>query len=167
MRNVQVNIVGPAGDELPAGVEGDPGAVADGLGLVDARTTFGADKVLRLSSGTALGQPVTGYEIHHGRLDVGAGDPFPGGVREGAVSATMWHGSLESDGFRQVFLAEVAARVGRVREPSGVLFAERREARLDLLGDLVEQHLDVEALLDLATTGAPAGLPLLPPGAGR
>jgi adenosylcobyric acid synthase len=79
----------------------------------------------------------------------------------------MWHGSLESDGFRQAFLAEVAARAGRSRPPSDVVFAERREARLDLLGDLVEQHLDVDALLDLARRGAPAGLPVLPPGAGR
>jgi adenosylcobyric acid synthase len=48
-----------------------------------------------------------------------------------------------------------------------VVFARLREARLDLLGDLVEQHLDVGALLDLARTGAPAGLPVLAPGADR
>jgi adenosylcobyric acid synthase len=48
-----------------------------------------------------------------------------------------------------------------------VVFGERREARLELLGDLVEQHLDIDALLDLARSGAPAGLPMLPPGAQR
>jgi adenosylcobyric acid synthase len=148
----------------PDGVEGPAGAAAEGLGLVAAHTAFGEDKVLRLPTGTALGHPVGGYEIHHGRLRVDDGDPFPGGARDGAVFATMWHGSLESDGFRQAFLAEVAACVGRTRSPSGVVFAERREARLDLLGDLVEQHLDVDALLELARSGAPAGLPLLPPG---
>jgi adenosylcobyric acid synthase len=79
----------------------------------------------------------------------------------------MWHGSLESDGFRQAFLAEVAARAGRNRRPSAVVFAERRETRLDLLGDLVEQHLDVDALIELARSGAPAGLPMLAPGADR
>jgi adenosylcobyric acid synthase len=151
----------------PDGVEGPPGAEADGLGLVAARTVFGTDKVLRLPTGTALGQPVRGYEIHHGRLEVEQGEAFPGGVREGAVFATMWHGSLESDGFRQAFLGEVADRAGRARTPSDVVFADRREARLDLLGDLVEQHLDVEALLDLARSGAPRGLPLIPPGADR
>ena len=36
-------------------------------------------------------------------------------------------------------------------------FPEARERRLDLLGELVEEHLDVEALLDLATRGAPSG----------
>ncbi|MCZ4500002.1 MAG: cobQ, partial [Marmoricola sp.] len=82
----------------PEGTEGTVGAGAYGLGLVDANTTFGADKVLRLPSGSGLGQPVHGYEIHHGRFTVETGEEFPGGVRSGAVFATMWHGSLESDG---------------------------------------------------------------------
>jgi adenosylcobyric acid synthase len=149
------------------GVEGDAGADVPGLGLLDARTTFRADKVLRQSSGTALGHPVTGYEIHHGVFEVGDAEAFPGGGSVEGVFATMWHGSLESDGFRQAFLSEVAARVGRTRRPSGVVFAERREARLELLGDLVEEHLDVDALLDLARSGPPAGLPGLPPGSRR
>ena len=151
----------------PDGVEGAPGASVAGLGLLDLATTFGVEKVLRLSDGTALGQPVSGYEIHHGRMTPGDTDPFVGGGRSGGVFATMWHGSLESDGFRQAFLAEVGARTGRTRSASGVVFGERREARLDLLGDLVERHLDVDALLELARTGAPAGLPVLPPGAQR
>jgi adenosylcobyric acid synthase len=151
----------------PEGVEGEPGADATGLGLLDARTTFRADKVLRLPSGTALGHPVTGYEIHHGALEVGDVDAFPGGGTADGVFATMWHGSLESDGFRQAFLVEVAARVGRTWRASDVVFAERREARLELLGDLVEEHLDVHALLDLARSGPPQGLLVLPPGSSR
>jgi adenosylcobyric acid synthase len=157
------------GDRItdPEGVEGAPGADVAGLGLLDARTTFGADKVLRLSSGTALGHPVSGYEIHHGSLEVGEVEAFPGGGATDGVFATMWHGSLESDGFRQAFLGEVAARVGSTRKPSSVLFADRREARLELLGDLVEEHLDVDALLDLARSGPRSSLPMLPPGSSR
>jgi len=153
--------------EDPGGLEGPPGTVADGLDLIDATTTFATDKVLRLSTGTAYGQPVAGYEIHHGRLVVGETDAFPGGGAAGGVFATMWHGSLESDGFRQAFLGDVVRRVGLTWRPSSVVFAERREARLDLLGDLVEEHLDVTALLDLARSGAPASLPILPPGSTR
>jgi adenosylcobyric acid synthase len=151
----------------PAGVEGSAGAFAEGLGLLDVTTTFEMEKVLRLPSGTAYGQPVSGYEIHHGRLTRGSADDFPGGARSDNVFATMWHGSLESDGFRQALLAEVASIAGLTRVPSGVSFPERREARLDLLGDLVEEHLDVDALLSLAETGAPTGLRVLPPGATR
>lgn len=152
--------------EDPVGVEGILGAAADGLGLLQVRTVFGSEKVLRLVSGTGLGQPVSGYEIHHGQLVVDGGSPFPGGVRAGSVLGTMWHGSLESDGFRQAFLAEVAAASGLIRVPSQVAFEERRTARLDLLGDLVEEHLDVDALVRLVTGGAPTGLPVLGPAGG-
>jgi adenosylcobyric acid synthase len=153
--------------EDPIGVEGPPGSSATGLRLLDLSTMFGSEKVLRLSTGAGFGHPVSGYEIHHGQVRWGNVEPYPGGGRTDGVYATMWHGSLESDAFRSAFLADVAARAGRMRHPSGVVFAERREARLDLLGDLVEEHLDVDALVDLATSGAPAGLPLLPPGATR
>ena len=146
----------------PHGVEADAGAAVEGLGLLDVRTDFTPGKTLRLPSGTALGVPAAGYEIHHGRVTVGGGaEEFLGGARAGNVFGTMWHGSLEGDELRGAFLA---AALGR--RPSGVSFAAARERRLDLLGDLVEQHLDVEALLGLARAGAPAGLPVLPPGTG-
>ena len=122
----------------------------DGLGLLDVDTDFAADKVLRLPDGDALGAPARGYEIHHGRVTSASGEPFLGGARAGHVFGTMWHGSLEDDEFRQAFLAEVAHAAGRARTPSAASFAAARERRLDLLGDLVEEHLDVDALLDLA-----------------
>ena len=151
----------------PDGVEGAAGADEPGLGLLDVTTTFGAEKVLRLPHGEALGAPAHGYEIHHGRITRDAGEEFLGGARSGAVFGTMWHGSLEGDGLRRALLAEVATAAGVTYEPSSVSFAALRERRLDLLGDLAEEHLDVEALLDLATCGAPAALPALEPGASR
>jgi adenosylcobyric acid synthase len=36
---------------------------------------------------------------------------------------------------------------------------------LDLLGDLVEEHLDTAGLRRLIESGPPPGLPFLPPGA--
>jgi adenosylcobyric acid synthase len=149
----------------PIGVEGIPGASVEGLGLLDVTTTFAADKALRLASGRALGAGASGYEIHHGRITRGSAEEFLGGASSGCVYGTMWHGSLESDAFRRAFLIEVARRAGRAYEPSAISFGERREARLDLLGDLVEKHLDVDALLELAMSGAPNGLVVLPPGA--
>ncbi|MDT0202206.1 cobyric acid synthase [Nocardioides sp. AE5] len=151
----------------PDGVEGTPGAAVEGLGLLDVTTTFAAEKVLRLPTGSALGAMTSGYEIHHGRITRGSGEEFLGGARSGAVFGTMWHGSLEVDAFRQAILAQAASAAGRERQPSGVSFAERREARLDLLGDLVEAHLDVDALLALAGNGAPGDLRALEPGASR
>ncbi|KLO29597.1 cobalamin biosynthesis protein CobQ [Mycolicibacter heraklionensis] len=136
----------------PQGIEGAPAEVA-GLGLLDVETCFAADKVLRLSDG--------GYEIHHGRITRGDGaGEFPGGARAAQVFGTMRHGALESDALRTAFLR---ATLGL--EPSGVSFPAARERRLDLLGDLIEEHLDVDALLELAGGGPPTGLPFLPPGA--
>ena len=152
----------------PDGVEGEPGARAEGLGLLDVRTEFAAAKVLALPRGSGLGAATSGYEIHHGRVTRGAGvEEFLGGARSEAVFGTMWHGSLEGDAFRTAFLAEVARLRGLPWRPSGVSFPAARERRLELLADLVEEHLDLDALLRLARGGAPDGLPLLPPGASR
>lgn len=159
----------------PDGTEGRPGARVAGLGLLGLTTRFAPEKVLRLPTGRDLGQDVSGYEIHHGRITRGDDDDeFIGGSRRGRVFGTMWHGTLESDGFRSAFLAEVArgggaagdGRAGGVREASGVSFERARQARLDLLADLAEEHLDLDALLELARAGAPA-MPLLEPGASR
>lgn len=144
----------------PDGVEGGVEQVA-GIGLLDVETHFSAKKVLRLPHGSGLGAPASGYEIHHGRISRGPGaQEFLGGARAGQVFGTMWHGSLEGDEFRAAFLREALGL-----EPSGIGFAAARERRIDLLADLVEQHLDVEELLGLVERGAPQDLPFLPPGA--
>jgi adenosylcobyric acid synthase len=146
----------------PEGVEGERGAQVEGLGLLDVRTDFALEKVLRLPTGSALGAPASGYEIHHGRITIGSGEEFLGGASSGKVFGTMWHGALEGDQFRSALLARIAER-----EPSGVSFSAARERRMDLLGDLMEQHLDVDALVGLAQNGAPPGLRILEPGRSR
>jgi adenosylcobyric acid synthase len=146
----------------PEGAEGRAGTVVDGLGLLGIRTEFAPGKTLALPTGTAFGARVSGYEIHHGRITVtGSGGEFPGGARQGSVFATMWHGTLEGDEFRRAFLARALGE-GEWTS-SGVSFRAAREHRLDVLADLVERHLDVDALIALARDGAPPGLPVLPP----
>ena len=130
----------------PDGIEADAGAEVEGLGLLDARTDFAAGKPSGFRPARPWACPRPGYEIHHGRVTVGDGAAeFLGGARAGNVFGTMWHGSLEGDELRGAFLA---ATLGR--EPSPVNFAVARERRFDLLGDLIERHLDVDALLALA-----------------
>ncbi|GAA3928095.1 cobyric acid synthase [Actinomadura viridis] len=145
-------------------VESGAGAV-EGLGLLPARVVFQGEKTLGRPRGRAYGEPVAAYEIHHGIVDVEGGEPFLDGCRVGAVWGTTWHGALENDGFRRAFLADVARRAGRDFTPApDVSFAALREATLDALGDLVEEHLDTGAILRLIEEGAPAGLPVVPPG---
>ncbi|WP_404815755.1 cobyric acid synthase [Streptomyces thermolineatus] len=154
-------------------VESRAGAV-EGLGLLPTRTVFAAEKTLARPVGTALGETVHGYEIHHGVVEVLGGEPLfrdgrgtpLDGCRQGAVWGTTWHGALENDGFRRAFLRQVAADAGRAFVPApDTCFAGLREQQLDRLGDLIEHHADTGALMRLIEGGVPAGLPFVPPGA--
>ncbi|MDH6142081.1 adenosylcobyric acid synthase [Kitasatospora sp. GP30] len=140
--------------------------VVDGLGLLPVRVEFQAEKTLGRPVGEAYGERVEGYEIHHGVARVEGGEPFLDGCRVGAVWGTTWHGALENDGFRRAFLREVAALAGRDFTPApGISFAAAREARLDRLGDLIEEHADTDALWRLIEGGVDGALPFVPPGA--
>jgi adenosylcobyric acid synthase len=150
-------------------VESGRGTVP-GLGLLPVEITFGTRKVVR----PALGVETTGYEIHHGYVSAGHPEPFlhhadgrPEGAVAGAISGTHWHGAFESDEFRRRYLsaaARLAGRHGFVVAPD-TRFAAVRDRALDVLGDLVEEHLDTDALWRLIEEGAPRGVPFIPPGA--
>jgi adenosylcobyric acid synthase len=140
------------------GVESGAGYV-EGLGLLPVTTRYAPEKVLTLPRGEWHGHQVSAYAIHHGRVTVESGEPFFDGARVGAVWGTTWHGIFENDGFRRAFLCQVAADAGRRWLPGEVAFASVREARLDALGDLVEQHLDTSAIWRLIEDGIPGSLP--------
>lgn len=161
------------GEHIEDEVESRAGHV-EGLGLLPVRVRFAREKTLTRPVGEALGEYVEGYEIHHGVADITGGEAFISddngqgldGCRVGAVWGTHWHGSLESDGFRRAFLREVAAAAGRRFVPAAdTSFAALREEQLDRLGDLIEEHADTDALWRLIESGAPQGLPFIPPGA--
>lgn len=143
--------------------------IVPGLGLLDLDIEFGEPKVLRRNAGHAGPIPVHGYEIHHGRVTRTGDAPWLelDGVPEGSVRDAVWgthlHGALESDAFRRAWLREVAERAGRTgfRAAEDVSVAEIRTAQLDLLADLLDKHLDAEALERLITTGAPGNLPVI------
>jgi adenosylcobyric acid synthase len=152
-------------------VESGRGAVA-GLGLLDLSVRFEAAKHLARPCGIALGCPVSGYEIHHGRVVHSGDQSLVSGLQDGAfegsdagaVLGTHWHGLLENDGFRRALLARVAP--DGFTPADGTCFADLRAAQLDLLGDLVERHLDTDAVLRLISEGAPRGLAFVRPGCG-
>ena len=140
-------------------VESHAGTVA-GLGLLPATVTFAAAKTLTRPTGSALGEPVTGYEIHHGTVSPDGGKPFLDGCETGSVRGTTWHGIFENDGFRRAFLRDLAARAGRDFTPApDVSFAAVRERRYDVLADMIDEHLDTAALRALIDGGVPPGLP--------
>ena len=152
----------------PHGVEVPGGADVAGLGLLDLEVTFDVVKHLGTPSATAWGEEVTGYEIHHGRVVRSADPPLVGteGSDAGALLGTHWHGLLENDRFRRALLARVAAQAGRTgfRPAPDTCFTAERAAQLDLLGDLVDAHLDTAALEDVIRHGAAPDLPVITTG---
>jgi adenosylcobyric acid synthase len=157
------------GETIDDAVESRRGTVS-GLGLLPVRTTFAADKLLRKRRGHSewLAAPAGGYEIRHGRVARHGGEPVlvaddgePEGCRAHATVGISWHGALEHDALRRALLAWVAEQRGRRFVASDTPFAALRAARLDVLGDLIADHVDTAALTALIEGGVPADLPTL------
>jgi adenosylcobyric acid synthase len=130
----------------------------DGLGLLDADIDFAPEKVLR-----HWGSPLSGYEIHHGRVTRCAEDAWftaDGAVQgyvRGAVFGTHWHGLLDNDEFRRGWLTAAAISAGRpaFEVAADVSVPARRDAQLDLMADLLVAHLDIDAVLSLLSGDVP------------
>ncbi|WP_272849082.1 cobyric acid synthase [Paracoccus alcaliphilus] len=134
----------------PMGFDG-PAGETEGLGLLDIQTEMAAEKRLTRVQGRALGQEVTGYEIHMGRTSgPDCARPFAhipradGAISaDGRVSGTYLHGLFADDGFRAAWLA----RLGVASAPG---YAAGVQQALDDLAAHLETHLDVDGLLALA-----------------
>ena len=141
-----------------------------GLGLLEMETTFAAekitDRVRAIHLPTSL--PVSGYEIHSGRItgiaasramfrlthrDTSAVNELEG-VRseDGRVIGTSIHGMFDSAGFRRHFLDEVRASKGlaplksAARDDAG---ADRGTA-FDRIADALEACVDMRQIAALA-----------------
>ena len=141
----------------PEGLEGPPGE-AEGLRLLDVDTVLTAAKALDLVAGEALGAPFHGYEMHMGETSgAGLARPyarFADGRSDGAISAdgrvigTYVHGVLAESAQRAALLARLG--IGS----SGEDYSASVDAALDEIADILEAHLDVDALLAVAQTAA-------------
>ncbi|MCV7400560.1 cobyric acid synthase [Mycobacterium fragae] len=138
-------------------VESRSGRV-EGLGLLDVDIEFAPEKVLRRSPG-----PLKGYEIHHGRVTRCLEAAWFGmdgsvqGYRRGQVFGTHWHGLFDNDDFRRQWLTVVAAAGGRdgFVVADDVDVAARRDAQLDAVSDVLDAHLDINAVIGLLDGGPP------------
>ncbi len=144
-------------------VEGRAGTVA-GLGLLDADIVFAPDKTLRHWEASMHETTLGGYEIHHGQVTRCSEETWfeaagtTQGYRRGAVFGTHWHGVMDNDEFRRIWLTEAAAAAGRggFRVADDVSVPARRDAQLDLMADLLSAHLDIDAVLALLDSGTDA-----------
>jgi adenosylcobyric acid synthase len=127
-----------------------------GLGCLDLRTRMGRHKVLaasRLKARTRLGVlDLQGYEIHHGRSQVGPGVRVEAGSataplllsdRTGRVWASYLHGLFDGPGFRDAFLAALAKDRGKAWKGGQRSLDARREQSLRDWAAHLERHLDL------------------------
>ena len=150
------------GRRIEDGVESAAPVSVEGLGLLPVTTTFVPEKITRRVSGSALGEPICGYEIHHGRtephspwLHLEAG-PEGAVTGDGRVAGTSVHGLFENDAFRRAFLRQAAQWAGLDWDPGPqVSFAQARDRQYERVADALEAHLDLDAIVGLLQAGVP------------
>ncbi len=152
----------------PHGIEGEPGTLLHGLGLLELTTELAAIKTLTRREGQHLpsGQSVHGYEIHHGQT----GSSKNGGAENGAASAPLltfadgaccgvadqtgrvWgsylHGIFDADAFRRWFINDLRTSKG-LTPLSGQGAQYDLEPALDRLAAVLRQELDMDAVYRL------------------
>ncbi|MDP3696126.1 MAG: threonine-phosphate decarboxylase, partial [Desulfocapsaceae bacterium] len=143
--------------EDPLAIESEQGAIA-GLGLLPMTTVLAADKKLTRQSGvhTESGQPVHGYEIHHGRTqsDLPPTLAFTDGSGCGASNASgqIWgsylHGIFDSDPFRRWFINRLRQRKG-LSTLSGIPTPYDLEPAFDRLAATVRESVDMSRIYQL------------------
>ena len=153
------------------------GHTVPGLGLLPVRTEFHHDKRTVQVRGESLpgfagvpgGLPLEGYEIHMGRTEREGGRPFArvaaadaaryeeGTIAEdGRAAGTYLHGLFDSDAYRGAWIEAARRHAGLASTAVPLRLAERHEAALDRLADVLAAHLDLDAIDRLL---APAGDP--------
>lgn len=138
----------------PNGIEGAAREV-EGLGILDLETRLEAEKQVCKTEVDvpSFGCATQGYEIHCGVSDFGDGvEDFmlKGKTKVGVkakgkpVYGTYLHGLFEQGIFRQRFMEKLGAQSDTAD------YRTKIETALNALADELEEHLDLDALLDAA-----------------
>ncbi len=142
----------------PHGIEGQAGK-DEGLGHLSVDTIMTPKKHLNYTTGRHIstGEAISGYEIHIGKtsgpdcnrpLLLIDGKPAGAVSINGQVMAAYVHGLFSADGFRAAFLKTLGGSGATYAYETGV------DETLDALADHLEEHLDLDAMLEIAR-GAP------------
>ena len=138
------------------GLEGKRGEFR-GLGLLPLKTMFTGDKIthqVSLRSFWPVEAPMSGYEIHQGRTEMGDGvlplcdRPTVGCVLPGGrVWGSYLHGMFDNHTWRRAWLNQLRTQRGLRRLPSlEGHYKEERDRLLDRLADAWEPHLSATFL---------------------
>jgi len=138
------------------GLEGSGPSEIDGLGLLDAVTHFDSydKRTVQVLGSLANGGEVRGYEIHMGRTEQQERPLFhmqPDGREEGSwnserkIMGTYLHGVFDLPAFRGYFLSMIEHHDPETI--NGMDHDAEIDSSLDRLAAMVEEHLDLDAML--------------------
>ena len=158
----------------PHGVESSLESIP-GLGLLDMETEMYLEKTTsQVQAGViseslpfpARRETLTGYEIHMGRSTSGGRakplfrivqrDGKPADIEDGLAQpdgrawGTYIHGIFDNDGFRNMFIEDIARRAGKSTFAGSDSFSFRtwKEEQYDRLAEFVQKHVDVSRVLE-------------------
>ena len=153
--------------EDPEHIESDILRVA-GLALLDVETVFRGEKITVRTDAThiASGLPISGYQIHCGRIHVSGNDAlfrisgpdgeaqerFEGAIADGGrILGTSIHGLFDASDFRRHYLNEIRRYKG-LASLDATTTEDARTARgkaYDRFARLLREHLDISAIAAL------------------
>lgn len=119
----------------PLGVEEAAGTTVKGFGRFAGEVRFVAEKTVKKADYTLFDCPLSGYEIHNGRVDALS-------AQEGKLYGTFVHGLLESDCFR--------AKLFKSIDPAyeGYDFGRFKAEAIADFARHVDTHLDLDTVIE-------------------
>lgn len=120
----------------PDALEHETPGSEPGFGLIGDTVVYKRPKILKRGQYELFSCPVSGYEIHCGRMA-----NYPLSHQNENVAGTHVHGIFDNDGFRTAYLKAINPAY------RGYGYAAYREAEIQGFADMVARQLDIAAIL--------------------
>lgn len=155
------------GNELIDEYGVEEGGAEEGLKLLNFSTIFAKEKTTRQTETEIINTPdfidlcnstIKGYEIHMGSTIDPKEIPFTksditdnGGFVNNNIMGTYIHGIFENDNFVDAIISGLIKKTGKIVTIDTNIndFDIYKESQYDLLADLIEESLDINAILNI------------------
>ena len=155
------------GNELIDEYGVEEGGTEEGLKLLHFSTIFAKEKTTRQTETEIINTPdfidlcnstIKGYEIHMGSTIDPKENPFTksditdnGGFVNNNIMGTYIHGIFENDNFADAIISGLIKKTGKIVTIDTNIndFDIYKESQYDMLADLIEESLDINAILNI------------------
>jgi len=120
----------------PEALEHDTATSETGLGLMDDEVIYQRPKILQRSVYQLFSYPITGYEIHCGRMA-----NYPLYYQQGRIAGTHIHGVFDNDSFRTDYFKRLHP------DYQGYDYAAYRDGQIQGFADMVADNLDMDVIV--------------------